>query len=106
MQAKGAKRKRGASKAFLPTAKQSTLSPEQRQITSFFGQGRQATTPGTTPGKTPVKIPSGSEDAPALVERSKVLNGPVPEGPIDLEATSLGSQEGDARQPAGKEGQR
>ena len=41
-QAKGAKRKRGASKGFLASAKQSTLSPEQRQITSFFGGSSQA----------------------------------------------------------------
>ena len=37
LQVRAAKRKRGASKGMLAASKQSTLSPEQRQITAFFG---------------------------------------------------------------------
>ena len=100
MQAKGANTKRGASKVFLPTTKQSTLSPEQRQITSFFGQGRQ----GAAPGKTPIANPNGAGTALATKD-SSVLAGLDSAEPVDLEAPSPGSQEGDGRSPPGVEGQ-
>ena len=62
MQARAPKRKRGASKAFLAVAKQSTLSPEQRQITSFFGQGRAQTFKASVPqAETVINVDSDPE---------------------------------------------
>jgi len=96
MQTKGAKRKRGASKAFLPTAKQSTLSPEQRQITSFFGQGRQTATPAKNPAENPAENPGRTRDRSPASGKTPPSGTPPggthPSEPIDVDALSDGSQ--------------
>lgn len=66
---RGAKRKRGASKAILAVAKQSTVSPEQRQITAFFGGAKQVLVPQSKPG----------------LSQSAVVAAQKAAAPIDLE---------------------